>query len=152
MKRRALTIAALAVVVAVAVYSLASGGNGDVVQPALVVGSAHASPASAVTLTFRATAASGHQGTLVIDYTLNVAGPVRAGCVGAHSEGLPVARKGAVLSITLVPATLGGNWCAGAFTARVVETERPYCSPGALCPQFIRLLGTVAHTSFRIAG
>jgi len=152
MKRRALTIAAVAVVVAVAVYSLASGGNGDVVQPALVVGSAHVSPASAVTLRFRATAGSGRQGTFVIDYTLDVAGPVRAGCVGAHSEGLPVAGKGAVLSVTLVPATLGGSWCAGAFTARVVETERPYCAPGTMCPQFIRLLGTVARAGFRVAG
>jgi hypothetical protein len=152
MKRRALTVVALAVVVAVAVYSLASGGNGDVVQPALVVGTTHVSPASAVTLRFRAAAGSGRQGTLLVDYTLNVAGPVRSGCIGAHSEALPVARKGAEVSVKLAPATLGGSWCAGAFTARVVETERPYCSPGTMCPQFIRLLGTVAQTSFRVAG
>jgi hypothetical protein len=152
MKRRALAVVVLAVVVAVAAYSLASGGSGDVVHPALIVGSTHVRPASAVTLRFRATAASGRQGSLLIDYTLTVDGPVRPGCVGAHSEALPVARKGAVVSVKLVPATVGGRWCAGAFTARVVETERPYCSPRTMCPQFIRLLGTIAETSFRIAG
>jgi hypothetical protein len=151
MKRRALIVVVLAAVVAVSAYSLASGGSGTV-QPALIVGSAGVSPTSAVKLSFRSAAPSGHLGALLVDYTLSVAGPVRSGCVGLHSEQLPAARKGAVASIKLTPAGLGGRWCAGTFTARVVETQRPFCKPGMMCPQFVRLIGTVAKTSFRVTG
>jgi hypothetical protein len=152
MKRTALTVVVLAAIVAVAVYSVASGGSGDAVQPALVVGATHTGPASAVTLSFRSAASSGHQGALLVDYTLSVSGPVRSGCVGVHSEPLAAARKGSTVSVKLVPAALGGRWCAGTFRARVIETERPFCKPGTLCPQFVRLIGTVAGTSFRVAG
>jgi hypothetical protein len=152
MKRKALVVVTLAVIAAGAAYSLASGGNGDTVAPALVVSSVPVSASSAVTLRFRAAAASGRQGTLLVDYTLSVAGPVRSGCVGTQSEALPATREGAVLALRIIPDARGRNWCAGTFTARVTETERPFCAPGTMCPQFIRLIGTVARTSFRVAG
>ena len=152
MNRKALVVVIVAVVVAVPAYSLANGSGGGAVRPALVVSSTRPSPASAVELSFREPVAGGREGTVLVDYTLSVAGPVRSGCVGLHSEQLPVARKGAVVSVKLVPAKLGGSWCAGTFTARVVETERPFCRPGTMCPQFIRLVGTIAKISFRVAG
>ncbi len=63
--------------------------------------------------------------------------------VGAATKGLPV-------SVALDPARLGGAWCAGVHTARVIEIETPVCNPGTMCPQYVRVIGTVGVARFTV--
>ena len=60
------------------------------------------------------------------------------------------ATAGREVSVTLDPARLGGLWCQGDYTARVLELQTPVCTPGEMCPQFIRVVGVVASGSFRV--
>ena len=52
--------------------------------------------------------------------------------------------------MTLDPAKVGGRWCRGEFTARVTEVQTPVCSANALCPQYVRVVATVARGTFRV--
>jgi hypothetical protein len=63
---------------------------------------------------------------------------------------VPVTGPGGSVDIPLDPAKLGGRWCPGTFAVRVDEVQRPACSPGMMCPQFIRVIGIVGRTSFRV--
>jgi hypothetical protein len=79
-----------------------------------------------------------------------VSGPQRPGCVGASSVALPSAARGASVNVGLDPANLGGRWCPGAFFARVDEIQGPACSPGMMCPQFVRVVAIVGRVQFRV--
>jgi hypothetical protein len=79
-------------------------------------------------------------------FALTIAGPRHAGCTGPRMAPVPDAVKGATAS-----ALLPGPWCVGRYTARVQQFARPHCAPGTMCPQYIRLVGTVAQARFRVA-
>jgi hypothetical protein len=103
-------------------------------------------PTSRVTFTFPAPATAGHHGASLLSFILTVAGPRHAGCLGPRTAPIPRVVKG-----TTASAQLGGTWCVGTYVARVQEFARPFCKPGQMCPQYVRLIGTVAMARFRVA-
>lgn len=102
-------------------------------------------PASRVTFAFTAPATAGHRGPSLISFTLTIAGPHHAGCLGPRTA--PIRR---VVKGTTARVQLAGTWCTGAYLARVQEFARPFCKPGEMCPQYVRLIGTVATARFRV--
>jgi hypothetical protein len=102
--------------------------------------------ASRITFTFTAPATAGRHGPSLLSFALTVTGPRRAGCVGPQTAAVPRAVKGQTASVVLGP-----HWCPGAYSARVQEFARPFCKPGQMCAQYVRLVGTVAAARFRIA-
>ena len=103
-------------------------------------------PTSRVTFTFSAPATAGHHGPTLLSFVLTLAGPRHAGCVGPRTAPIRHVVKGATASVQL-----GGAWCAGAYLARVQEFARPFCKPGQMCAQYVRLIGTVAMARFRVS-
>jgi hypothetical protein len=101
---------------------------------------------SDVTFAFAAPATAGRHGASLLSFALTLAGPRHAGCVGPRTAAFAHAAKGATASVRL-----GGPWCAGAYSAQVQEFARPFCRPGQMCPQYVRLVATVAAARFRIA-
>jgi hypothetical protein len=101
--------------------------------------------ASRITFTFTAPATAGRHGPSLLSFALTVTGPRHAGCVGPRTAAVPRAVKGQPASVVLGP-----HWCAGAYSARVQEFARPFCKPGQMCAQYIRLVGTVASNRFRV--
>ena len=93
-------------------------------------------------------AGSGTAGSL----SLTVAGPAGTGCVSAHSFALSPAPSGAAVRAVVGPSRLGGPWCLGEWTGRVVELVRAVCPPGEMCPQFIRVLPVAGPVRFRVVG
>jgi hypothetical protein len=83
-------------------------------------------------------------------YSLSVTGPARRGCVGAREFAGPASRAGARATIAVSTATLGGRWCTGLYTARVLELAEPVCKSGTVCPQFVRVAAIVAHGQFTV--
>jgi hypothetical protein len=102
---------------------------------------------SRVTFTFIAPVTAGRHGPSQLSFVLTLAGPRHAGCLGPRTAAVSHAVKGRTASVQL-----GGNWCVGAYTAEVQEFARPFCKPGQMCPQYVRLVGTVASARFRVSG
>jgi hypothetical protein len=117
---------------------------------ALTVSPPTGAPTTAFEVRFTAPAQAGVSSGSRRSFELGVRGPQKAGCVGATSVSVPTAAAGAPVALVLDPAKLGGRWCAGTYQARVDEVQRPVCSPGMMCPQFVRVIGTVGRTSFRV--
>jgi hypothetical protein len=111
---------------------------------------AHPRTTSELTFTFTAPTASGVHGSHVIGYSLSVTGPAAARCVGAHEAGSPSVVRGARVRITVGPAQLGAPWCAGDYSARVLELSSAHCTGSAPCPQYVRVVGIIADTAFLI--
>jgi hypothetical protein len=112
---------------------------------ALSVSPAKPTPTSRVTFAFTAPATAGRHGPSLLSFVLALAGPRHAGCLGPRTAEIPRAVKGATASVQL-----GGTWCVGGYVARVQEFARPFCKPGEMCPQYVRLVGTVAAAQFRV--
>jgi hypothetical protein len=122
-----------------------SGSGGLMVTPA----KPHAT--SKITFSFTSPTRTGIVGKVIDSYSLSVTGPAGENCKGSHEQPGTTVAKGATERISVGPAQLGANWCVGPYTARVFEIQRAYCKPGALCPQYVRVAGIVARTSFTIA-
>jgi hypothetical protein len=122
------------------------------IQSRLTVSPSTGAPTTTFTLHFNAPASSGKLGHTQLGYTVSLSGPAGAGCLSARSVGLPTALKDTPILVALDPAKLGGTWCAGTHTARAVELQTPICSPGTMCPDFIRVVGTVGTVTFRVLG
>jgi hypothetical protein len=119
-------------------------------SPALTVTPATGAPTTVFEVRFTAPASTGTTGGSRRGFQLGVSGPHRTGCVGAGSMALPSAARGAILSVGLDPAKLGGRWCPGTYLARVDELQGPVCSPGMVCPQFVRVVAIVGRVQFRV--
>lgn len=117
---------------------------------ALTVSPAAGPPSTVFQLRFIVPATAHAGAGLRRGFELGVRGPQKAGCVGARSVPVSSAPVGTALDLPLDPAKLGGPWCAGGYTARVDEVERPVCSPGMMCPQFVRVIRTVGRATFRV--
>ena len=142
---------ARAFVGAIAAAALVAGCGGSSGSKGLTVSPQHPHPSSTVTFSFTAPTRAGIVGKVIDSYSLSATGPAGTNCKGsAERAGSPVA-KGAVERIGLGPTQLGADWCVGRYTARVFEIQRPYCKPGAVCPQYVRVAGIVATTSFSIS-
>jgi hypothetical protein len=162
MRRKALAALILLGIAAVPAISLAGCGSAqpgpgakrsagaNPAEHGLSVTPSSGSPTTTFSLRFTALASSGAVGGSRIGYTLSLTGFGGTGCIGARSVPTPAATKGEPVTITLDPAHLGGTWCTGTYTARVVEVETPVCTAGMMCPQFVRVIGTVASATFRV--
>jgi hypothetical protein len=117
---------------------------------ALTVSPSAGPPRTVFELRFTAPARAGVSSGSRRSFELGVRGPQRAGCVAGSSISVPAAAAGAPVDVALDPAKLGGRWCPGTYAARVDEVQRPACSPGMMCPQFVRVVGTVGRTTFRV--
>jgi hypothetical protein len=67
------------------------------------------------------------------------------GCLAQIESSVPVARKGERVHVRLSPLALGGRWCSGRYTGKIIELQTLVCPPGAMCPTYVRLLGTVTR-------
>jgi hypothetical protein len=72
------------------------------------------------------------------------------GCLPQVESSVAKARKGQRISVRLVPNVLGGRWCTGRYTGKIIELQTLVCPPGAMCPAYVRLIGTVARFSLVI--
>jgi hypothetical protein len=130
--------------------STGSSSTGSSTKSRLTVLPSTGAPTTTFTLHFNAPASSGKLGQTQLGYTVGLSGPTGAGCLSARSVELPTALKDTPIPVALDPAKLGGTWCAGTHTARVVELETPVCAPGTMCPDYIRVVGTVGTATFRV--
>jgi hypothetical protein len=148
-RRTRASAAAIATLIAGAV--LVTGCGGSSASKGLTLSPQHPHPRSNLRFSFTAPTRAGIVGKVIDSYSLSVTGPAGANCNGSDERaGSPVA-KGVTEQISLGPAQLGANWCVGPYTARVFEIQRPYCKPGVVCPQYVRVAGIVAKTSFSVA-
>jgi hypothetical protein len=143
-------IAAAALVAGCGGSSSSSSSRGSSASKGLTVSPQHPHPSSNLTFSFTSPIRAGIVGKVIDSYSLSVTGPAGANCKGSGERAGTPAAKGATEQISLGPAQLGANWCAGSYTARVFEIQRPYCKPGVLCPQYVHVAGIVAKTSFSI--
>ncbi len=135
-------IAAAALAVAASLATAAAGGT--LPKTPVAVSPASGSPGTTFTVAYRTVSHTGRVGASIIGDEVQVtsSGGMR-GCIPSASASAPAAAKGALVRVRLVPESLGGAWCSGTYRGRIVETARPYCAPGKLCPQFIVLRGTL---------
>jgi hypothetical protein len=159
MRRTGLRLGSLAVIVAGLVAACGSSSTSSTSSTTstrapgsgLTVSPQRASPSSRVTFSFTPPRSAGARGAVELSYVISILGPHRTGCVGSHTASAPGAVRGEAAHVALGPTELGADWCAGAYTARAEEFERPVCKPGQECPMYIRLVGTVGTVAFRIA-
>ena len=155
MSRRLRAFAA-AIVSAIAVAALLAGCGGGSSSSTSAAGSLAVTPqhpqaSSTITFSFIAPTRAGVDGKVINSFSLSVTGPAGANCKGSDERAGSPAAKGATAQISVGPKQLGANWCVGPYTARVFEIQRPYCKPGVECPQYVRVAGIVAKTSFSIS-
>jgi hypothetical protein len=135
--------------------STAAGGSTTTATTTGGSGSLSVSPVSPttrseITFGFTARAASGVHGRHEISYSLSLVGPDTGGCVNAHEAGSPPVAAGAPGKITLGPAELQSPWCVGHYVARLFELSSAHCTGSAPCPQYVRVVGLVGRTTFRV--
>ncbi|HLH64350.1 MAG TPA: hypothetical protein VKV27_01490 [Solirubrobacteraceae bacterium] len=107
-------------------------------------------PATVFEFSFTMPVSSASTTTTASSPSLEVAASARPGCVSAHAQSLGRSPAGASVRARLGPAQLGGRWCAGEWTARVVQLVRARCPAGEMCPQFIRLVAIAGPAGFRV--
>ena len=150
-----------AALTAAALAACGSSGHGSATQPAGTTGATTPAaplavrPAKPTTSTeigfgFTAPVATGDHGSTDTSYSLSVTGPAGRGCVGVHEATGPTAARGQAVTITVGPNQLGKPWCAGLYTARVLQLASAACRKGTPCPQYIRVAGTVAQGRFHV--
>lgn len=144
----ALVAVALAACGSTSLRSIARSARGAAHGVAVTPGSGH--PTTTFHLSFIAPASSGTSGGSRISYSVGVSGPTSTGCIGATSAEVSPVTKGDPVAVALDPATLGGSWCVGVYAVRVLELQRPVCAPGAMCPQYVRVVETVGTAAFRV--
>ncbi len=134
------------------VTSTSTGAHRAGPAASLSVRPSRGTPATVFELRFTAPASSAVSGGVRRGFQLGLAGPAKSGCVSSRSVPVPPVARGQTTSIPLDPAKLGGRWCVGTYTARMLEVQTPVCAAGTVCPQFIRVVGTVGRVAFRVTG
>ena len=107
-------------------------------------------PTTEIDFHFTAPVTGGRHGAQEISYSLSVTGPAGANCIGAQEATGPEVAKGARATITVGPSETHKPWCGGSYSARVFELARAHCAEGQPCPQYIRVVATVARASYRV--
>ena len=105
-------------------------------------------PTTVFSVRFVAPASSSTGAGARIGYTLGLTGSGGGGCVAVRSVPINAAVKGRPVIVALDPAHLGGRWCTGTHTARVLELQRPRCAAGIMCPQFVRVIALIGTATF----
>lgn len=110
------------------------------------VAPATGTPASTFVVSFTSPGRTGVIGSKrLLDQLSAVSVTPRKGCLPQVESPVPAARRGQRVRIRLDPSALGGRWCSGRYTGKVVELQTLVCPPGVMCPTYVRLLGTVAR-------
>ncbi len=117
----------------------------------LSVTPAHPGTRAEVAFGFTARMRSGIQGREVITDSLSVTGTGARGCVAVREVAAPAVAKGARATVRLGPPQLGGPWCPGRYSARVIELARAHCTGSTPCPQYIREVAVIARGTFDVA-
>lgn len=168
MKKKVLGIGGVVVALAIAVPALAlssgegSGsthhrgatgpsGGGPGKRAAVSVTPATGGPSTTFTVSFTSREPTGTVAGTDRSYAIGAqrAGK-RTGCVSAASSAAPPAGMGDRVRVRLVPWTLGGRWCSGTFRGQVTELARAACTPGMMCPQFVRLVARLGGFTFAV--
>lgn len=123
--------------------SASASAAGVAVSPAV------GGPDQAFTVAFTARDAAGEINGVRLGYTVAVTGG-DGSCLGARSVQAGPAGAGAPVTVALAPGRLGGRWCVGVHTVRVIEVQTPVCSPGTMCPQYVRVIGTIGTARFTV--
>ena len=117
--------------------------------PGLTVSPASGGPDATFTVAFSARDASTDVNGARTGYTVAVTGG-SGSCLGDRSIQASAASPGSALTVALDPGKLGGRWCAGAHTVRVIEIQTPVCAPGSMCPQYVRVIATLGTVRFTV--
>ena len=152
-RMRLLAIIAAAVAIASASAGALAAGPGGAQTPKLRVGPRSGQPSTSFVVHFNAPVATGRSGSMTYRYQLDAQGPAASsGCV-TTAELAPRAQfAGQAMAVKLNPAHLGGSWCSGIYTGKVIETAAPACGPPVagpakrlliMCPMFIEVARTV---------
>jgi len=140
--KRALGSGVAAIVAAFAVVCVPAAAT---VAPASVIPAA-GTPASTFVVSFVSPTRTGVIGSKrFLDKLTAVSATPRAGCLPQAESSVPIARKGQRVRVRLDPRALGGHWCTGRYTGKIIELQTLVCPPGTMCPAYVRLLGTVAR-------
>ena len=67
------------------------------------------------------------------------------GCLHQVESSVPVAHRGQRVHVRVDPFALGGRWCTGRYTGKIIELQTLVCPTGTMCPTYVRPLGTVAR-------
>lgn len=127
--------------------------SGTVAHPGaagLTISPATGGPDATFTVAFTARDASTEINGARTGYTVAVTGG-RGSCLGDRSVQAAAAAAGSPLTVALDPGKLGGRWCAGAHSVRVLEVQTPVCPPGSMCPQYVRVIATLGTARFTVA-
>jgi hypothetical protein len=150
MRRRPLIVlvvlVALAVIAVPAISAVAPTGHR---AATVTVRPAVGTPHTRFVVTFVTPAHVGPAGAFETRYAVTASDRGQRGCASTASAMIASPLQGFRLKLSLAPPR-GSSWCAGTFSARIQEYQTPVCLPLRLCPQFIRLVGTVAKFSFRV--
>jgi hypothetical protein len=115
------------------------------IVPAKVIPAA-GTPASTFVVSFVSPGRTGVIGSKrLLDRLTAVSAAPGKGCLSQVESSVPVARRGQRVHVRLDPFALGGRWCTGRYTGKIVELQTLVCPPGTMCPTYVRLLGTVAR-------
>ena len=152
---RAIRTALAVVAVAAAASACGTRGAGSSTSSAhagatgLTVSPANGGPDATFTVAFTAREASIEVNGARTGYTVAVTGG-SGSCLGDRSVQAAAASAGATLTVALEPGKLGGRWCPGAHTVRVIEVQTPVCAPGSMCPQYVRVIATLGTARFTV--
>ena len=150
MRARLPALIGVGLVAALLVAGCGRSSSSTASSKGLALSPAHPHPSSTITFSFVAPTKAGRVGKVIDGFSLSVTGPAGEGCKGSVEVAGGAVDKGATAQIKAGPAQLHAHWCAGPYTARVFEIQRPYCKPGQMCPQYVRVAGIVARTSFTV--
>jgi hypothetical protein len=139
---RALTSGVAAIV---AMFVLECVSAAATLVPAKVIPAA-GTPTSTFVVSFISPGRTGVIGTKrLLEKLTAVSATPRKGCLSEVESSVPAARSGQRVHVRLDPFVLGGRWCIGRYTGKITELQTLVCPPGAFCPTYVRLLGTVAR-------
>ena len=129
----------------VATFLLTCAPASATLVPARVTPSA-GTPASTFVVSFVSPVRTGVIGSKRFLHRLSaVSATPTKGCLPQVESSVPIARKGQRVRVKLDPFALGGRWCTGRYTGKIVELQTLVCPPGTMCPTYVRMLGTVAR-------
>ena len=108
-------------------------------------------PGTTFVVSFTAPVATGVIGSIRLRDELTLTNASNSkGCLTEVSAPVPDARRRQLVRVRLNAATLGGRWCTGRYSGKVLELQTAVCPRGTACPTYVRLRGTIARFSLTV--
>src|ERR1700691_3176443 len=127
---RLLAIIAAAAAIASASAGALAAGPAGAQAPKLRVGPRTGHTSTSFVVHFNAPVATGRGATMIYGYELSAQGPTASsGCLATAAATPRAHFAGQAMAVKLNPAHLGGHWCLGTYSGRVIETAAPVCGP-----------------------